>query len=314
VKEAIYNKIKNFKLPDIRIEVFLAELVERWNIDFNDILVKPLGLFKRPYSNDILNINIPKTREEKEKKLSIDTSREGLYDILPEGFFHQKLNVKPTRTTKDSLEEYEIQKQEEKDARKFFLPLEQEFYRERVYLELEERRASDLFLTEKKRENFNQLVKFWQLDDCLNLEQKSILLYLLPYCHFIIGNIELTEQSIEMVLGKKVKIDYIESRRNHQKRSSEGILGQIELGYNLALGEEFNDGIPAVQIDIGPIDNNDLAGYLPGGNEKKILEFLIGYFLPIEFDVHIKLLSKESEKGFILIDDSDVRLGYLTTL
>jgi hypothetical protein len=314
VKETIYNKLKDLNLPDIRIEVFLSELVQRWNVDFDDILVKPLGLFKRPYSKDILDIKIPKTKDKNEKWLSIYTSREGLYDVLPEGLFHQKLNVDPNRTTQDSLADYEIQKKEELDARKFFLPIEQEFYRERVFLELEERRASDLFLTERKKENFNQLVKFWQLDNSLNLEQKLTLLYLLPYCHLIVGNVQLTAMSMEMVLGKTIKINYIESIRNHRINSSGAILGEIELGCDLTLGDAFNDGIPSVRIEIGPIDKNDLAGYLTGGNEQKILEFLIGYLLPVEYDVDIRLLTKESDEEFILMDDSNVRLGYSTTL
>ena len=31
------DKIIKLRLPDIRIEVFLAELLEKWNIDFDNI-------------------------------------------------------------------------------------------------------------------------------------------------------------------------------------------------------------------------------------------------------------------------------------
>jgi hypothetical protein len=308
------DKIIKLRIPDIRIEVYLAELLEKWNIDFDNIRIRSLGLFKRPYSKDILGIEIAKNAQEKRKMLSIKAAREGLYDILPEGLFHQKIQTKPNPSTKDSVEEYKIHQEEEANARKFFLPLEQEFYRERVFLELEERRACDLFLSDDQRGNFNHLVSFWRLSDCLNKEQKSILLYLLPYCHSIVGNLQLTELSMEMVLGKKVKISYIESKENYQINGSETVLGRSGLGHNLVLGESFMDGLPSIKVDIGPLEKQDLEGYLPGGKNEKILSFLFGYFLPIEFEVEVKLLTSESDEDFVLMDDSEVRLGYLTTL
>jgi len=56
------------------------------------------------------------------------------------GLFHQPSNRKAFKSTKETLEEIDDQRTKEASARKFFLPLEQEFFLSRLLIELEERK------------------------------------------------------------------------------------------------------------------------------------------------------------------------------
>ncbi|NJM78905.1 MAG: hypothetical protein HC854_03420 [Flavobacterium sp.] len=57
--------------------------------------------------------------------LNIDISRDGFYDILPESVSHNYSN----NNSSDPVEEFKTRKKEEKEARHFFNPIENELFR-----------------------------------------------------------------------------------------------------------------------------------------------------------------------------------------
>src|ERR1700737_4328317 len=123
---------------DIRFEVFIADLMTE-NLNSDDLVIESNSLFKRSYHHDIESVSEIEYGASKKKKLRFVVNREGIYDQLPEDLFHQ---VSDTHVSdKDAvIQEIKEQQELEKLTRRFFQPVEHEFYNQRIKLEIEERK------------------------------------------------------------------------------------------------------------------------------------------------------------------------------
>jgi hypothetical protein len=126
--------------PDLKLEFILGELMES-GLDPDEVVINALGIFRRRYGKDIVAGEIREYRTNKRQYVNLDINRNGIYDLLPKGLFHQPQNRINNISPVQAIEEYKLQKQIEKDSRIFFLPFEQEFYRLLLLLEAEERKS-----------------------------------------------------------------------------------------------------------------------------------------------------------------------------
>ncbi len=296
----IKELIKNYPL-DIRAEVLMAELVEM-GLDPKRIFIQPIGIFRRFYQKDVVKVDFTYSDLNKIELVHISVNREGLYDSLPEGLFHQPRERNSYKSKDLMKEEVKVHRQEEKNARNFFKPLEREFYNQRIYLEQQEREALLDFS--------NELIKkFWDLPKGLNSKQTNILLYILPAASRIVGNLKLTELCLTAILEAPVRLK-IGTCPVHQAKDDDcSVLGQGILGVNNILGAEFIDGVPAVKLTIGPISPKEVSLYLPSGRQKKLLDWISGYFIPIEWDIETHIEVDNNELIFELNSENSI-LGY----
>ena len=155
----LVQQLKN----DLKAEVIVASWMEERRD--TKVVLQPKGLFARGFDRDIQNVHYDSQRAD----LKLDLNRESLYDSLPEGLFHKAGSGKPQPYKDPSLMVSESRRlsREEKDARKFFLAYEQEMYRQRVQLELVERRSLDGFVNPKFQEFFQE--QLWDLPQGLPL-------------------------------------------------------------------------------------------------------------------------------------------------
>lgn len=304
------DKLINTLEPDVRVEAILAVMLEQGAIDLDNIVIRTKGIFKRPFSKDVLDVELTGKKSGKREILTIDISREGLYDMLPEGVFHDTL-TKAFKTTEDSVEEFKMHRREEKEARNFFLPLEQEFYRLRIHMALEERKA---LFTSTDPSHQGLFSTFWGRQAVLNQQQSAIFFFLLPLFYKIVGNLPLTALCFEAILGQPVTLQWI-NPQEHNSNDYLMPLGKINMGVNFILGNTWCGESPAIEVEIGPLADNDLIDYLPGGKAHKVLDQLYSYFLPVEVEPILKVLAKEAEQPIMLTDSEEAgRLGYTTTI
>ncbi len=170
--------------PDLKLEFILGELMES-GLDPDEIVVNSLGIFRRRYGKDIAAGEIREYRTNKRQYVNLDINRNGIYDLLPKGLFHQPQNRINNISPVQAIEEYRLQMQIEKDSRLFFLPFEQEIYRLLLLLEAEERKSIFDVQNVFRSEVF---IDFWNIPDFFNERQTCNLLYLLPLAGFIVGN------------------------------------------------------------------------------------------------------------------------------
>ncbi len=278
----LHQLIGHILLHSSRMEPLIAELAEQGLLRLDELVVKPKSIFKRAYSKDITAIEILKGEKNKSRdQVLVDVSREGLYDALPEFLFHQPEPPTNYKVFDQRIKESERTKEEEAEAREFFLPFEQEFFRKKLEIEQEERNLFSCFSNPLQLEIFQ---RFWTDVKGIDEYSKSILFFLLPLAQKIAGNIKLMELCFSTVLGNKVEIQKNYDAHGAYSSDSMVSLGEAVLGDNLILGLQVKNELPSLTITIGPVDPSVVPQYLPGGGKQRLKSILFDYFVPIEYD------------------------------
>lgn len=296
---------------EARMEPLLAELLEQKKLSFDDFVLTSLGTFSRGYLKDIIDCTIKKYNNQ--EYLSIGLSREGLYDMLPKAIFHAQEKSSPTQSTERYITDNSRREQErEQEAKNFFLPIEQEFYRLKINIEQEERRLIQGFLNPLQNTLFK---RFWQDATAIEEEYKDILLYLLPLTHKIAGNDETLADCLSTLLGEQVQITRISKKADDFEEIHSFRVNNMNLGVDFILGNTIASEVDQLLVAVGPVKLNTIRDYLTGGAKQKLLEIFCECFVPFELDYVFHISLEETQKAFVFNDDMNTsRLGYSTVL
>ncbi|MGB0879729.1 MAG: hypothetical protein ACPGTO_04100 [Polaribacter sp.] len=279
---------------NIKAESIILELQNNSFIA-NDFLVENKSSFKRGYRRDILK------SKKSDSKLLLELSRDGVYDSLPEGFFHKDIsNKSDTYHSKRK-----IKKREEKDSRLLFSPIENELFNQQVNIDKKEYKLFDNFYDSDN----DFFLKFWNLKDNLDNRYLLKLVKLLPYSHKIAGNLELTRLCLERILNEK--IETVKSFKNEEIKHKKDT--EI-LGVNfIAKTKKTTIGVPFVEFKIGPVTKSNLKKYYKNSEITKFLEIFYSYFLPLEFQVKTSFFGNKDEK-IVLKEDMPPIMGVSTNI
>ena len=304
----------NQLLNDIKAEVIAADMIEN-EVNPADIVIFHDGAFNRNYSRDINYAEVTKL-ENGQQVLGFHITRDGFYDSLPEAVFHDQSN-EPLVSGHEMAKLSKKQKMEEKEARLFFLPLENEIFYQRIQLEIEERKLLYRF-----SENlFNDIYpQFWNLDRTLPKKLVSRLVLILHLTHKILGNPDLTARCLEVILEEEVKINI--SRRSLKEKDLFSIPGKKSTGLGSSLlGEDFicgsyiSDYDPVMEFVIGPLKNSSIEDFLENGSYSRFLSCFYSFFVPIEMEAVTIVKANETKQHFVLNDSSSkVILGYNSSI
>lgn len=296
----IFNELSS-DFKNLKAEVLITEIQETTNFPDDQLVIKNESSFSRSYRRDVISVNNNIDKNWLELKLS----RDGLYDSLPEGLFHSNDSIKK-KSYADVRKRY---KQEEKDARLFFSPLENEFFFQKKEIEKNERKL----LNELSNLKDDFLIDFWNIDDDIPKIYASKLIKLLPYSYKISGNFELTRLSLEQILGvkvslkKKLKNVLIDENKIENKSSN-------KLGIDTILNSKEKEVFyPYLESKIGPIPKDNIDGYLTKNGILKFVDVFYSYFIPFEMEVVTKLIV-ENKEGFELNNTNQPVMGISTKL
>jgi hypothetical protein len=294
--------------PDLKLEFILGELMES-GLDPDEVIINALGIFRRRYGKDIASGEIREYKANKRQYLNLDINRNGIYDLLPRGLFHQPQNKVNNVSPSQAIEEYKLQMQIEKDSRIFFLPFEQELYRLMLFLETEERKSIFDIQNVFRSEVF---IDFWNIPELFTERQTCNLLYLLPLASSIVGNYRLTKLCLECILNDRFEITESLPLNHTVTETGFAALNGVYLGKNFVIGESYQEVSFGLDIYIHPTETEDIISYLEGGGKLKILQFLFDYFIPFDIDVSTHIVSEET---FELREElSFSRLGINTSI
>ncbi len=286
---------------DIRAEVLANLIAQQLDLSTEQILHAPSYFHQRRGRKDVAGISEDFSHRLEKPLVRIDTTREGLYDILPESIF-----LRPEEQFGDDVRKTKALSEQEAKARQFLLPFEQLFF----WLRIEnEQREFDM---ENGLEHWwGQLLPLYKAE-ALDRKQKEILIQMIPHLQEIVGEWALTAQWIELLTGQKITISeeaspLYELPVSLQKRLGDGLLGQ-----DFVLGSSYSDGVPAVRICLEELSPSDIIDYLPNGPKREILENeFLAYLMPLETPFSIELSGKASEGSFELSHDNENNvLGY----
>jgi hypothetical protein len=295
---------------DIRFEVILADLLDD-SLNLDEVVIESESLFKRNYHHDIENASEIEYGAGRKKKLRFVVNREGIYDQLPEDLFHQVTQTNNVTDKYEAIQEIKEHRDLEKQSRLFFQPLEQEFYAQRIRLEIEERKF--LFETNDilPGEIFDQL---WDLPEFLNDLQKSKLGLLMPVIHKLTGQKELLSFVFESITGDPVQIRETVPRKYRIDENPN--LGSMQLSIDSILAGYVCSLQPAVTMVIHISDMENLLDYMPAGKKMILHEYLCNLFMPLDSEIIFDTSFAEKAKTFLIENDSvfQGRLNYTTII
>ena len=275
------------------------------------------SLFKRGYSNDIL-------KAEKilinslDEVLAITLARDGLYDLLPEGLFHTSPDAAISSgkgMASDSRKESRI----EEETRKFFLPFENEFFYQRIQLELQERLILQK-LNDNSLDDF--FLDFWKIDRSLPKELVIKLAVMLPFVKEIVGDFAMTASCLGAILDEEVTymIRYTSEPHGHsdtsfQPSDDDNSLGKASLGINLITDGHFLESSKLIHFSIGPLKKTTIEPYLEKGDIARFIACFCSFFIPMEMDYEIDVIMQKESQAFVLDSTNNQSImGYSTII
>ncbi|MGB3780910.1 MAG: type VI secretion system baseplate subunit TssG [Tunicatimonas sp.] len=275
------------------------------------VLICSQGTFRRSYQQDILAVAPSGGQTE---SVRIDVAREGLYDMLPEGVFHESPPGGAGIDTEAAVGEVEQNRREEQEARRFFLPIEQEFYRQKIALEHQEHAYFQSARPGSRAGAF--LRKLWGVPaDLLPAQQQGFLL-LAPHLHRLAGRLPEVERCFAFLLPVPVQLTQQYHPEAVSMEQAPVLLGDTTLGHDAVLGETLDDPWPYWQLTLGPMKGEQLRSFLEGGSMNRFIRWLSGYLLPAGVDYYIDIEVATEDQAFCLRDDTSFmgRLGHTTYL
>ncbi|WPP49128.1 type VI secretion system baseplate subunit TssG [Catalinimonas niigatensis] len=295
---------------DLYVEVVIASLIEQGKINPEKLYIKPQGSFSRNYQADLAKVEVIEDRKLEQSAVYVHVNREGIYDMLPEGLFHKNLRKTKHIDTEESVKELKLHREEEKSARKFFLPLEQMFYQQRIMIEIEEQKSL-IGLSEAIVDEL--ITDFWQIPIRLDYYQSLCLAYMLPIMHTIVGNTDLTAQCLSILLQVPVSLES-NVAKSESLTLAYNRLGSFCLGDNFLLDDMYVPELDSITISIGPLEGLSILDFLPHRQQQDYLDFLVSYFIPAELDWEIDIIVNPAQETFRLGDVSEKGLLNYTTV
>jgi hypothetical protein len=231
---------------------------------------------------------------------------------LPEGLFYQPASErKLMRNATDMAEDYKLNKRNEQAARRFFMPIENDFFLQRIHLEQEECSLLEGLQCGILNDYF---VKFWDLDPSIPKLLLVQLILLLPYVCRITGDLDTTTTCLQKLLNEEVHIT--EKLPAHTKSEQVFELGNMQLGINSMCGNTFFEPYPVLECSIGPLQNSSVADYIENGRMDAFLKTFYRFFMPAEAEVITKVEIQQQKKKMFLKtpEHEEPVLGYSSFL
>jgi type VI secretion system protein ImpH len=280
---------------DLKAEVIAAGLIQK-GVPSSQIIIHPKGTTQRSYRKDVSAFYTLLSDYDNTEYLYLETHRDGFYDSLPENIFHQPTRGRTEKNKFEVIDEIRKHRAEEKAARKFFLPLEQEFLNIRTLLHLLE----DDF--EKNSENSKLIDVFsehWPILKKLDTYHAYVFLRIIPLIHSIRNHFELTSKAMGLVLGVAVEI-HLNKPGKINARSFLFDLGGCILGMDSTVGEDVMDGEYDLKVSIGPLKDEEIPLFITRGKYETVVDELLDYFIGANYLYQKELLIDEPEKQFTL--------------
>ncbi len=270
-----YNNQRYYLL---KAESLCADLIEN-GIGFEDLFIRFAGSFRKSYRNDIEEVTF--SGEGRKSPVTIELNRDGIYDKLPEGLFHQTRGSSRTASVSAMVTEYRQFREEERMARKFFQPVEQEIFCYQVMIEQLERKIQFGILNGDAGAAFYD---FWDIDPRLPKKAVATLILIMPWLRTIKRDKDLTAKALSMALAKEVSIVEKVSYTGYSADAGFVLGGASYLSRNTVCGASGT--IPLVQwvFTINGLSYEEMEDYLPGKGYGQFISRFKELFIPVEID------------------------------
>ncbi|MGS2740400.1 hypothetical protein [Sinomicrobium sp. M5D2P17] len=305
-EDIVFEELQDIPSFDLKAEL-LFEVLMRRKIQEKDITVIPQGNFFRKFSKDVMQVELDMNHAD---MWHFKVSRDGFYDILPEGITH---NYRTRSRSEDPVEEYKKRKREEKEARYFFNPLENEFFRFRHEIE-------------KYESDFFRDINAYGLSDVIRMilgvsgkvpDELLVKMFflLMRQKNYVSRNTEDVRKGLEAIIGEKVKV-ISKNVKLEQVFDPYEKTDDMLLGINTTLVSKEEIYLKKYHFVIGPLkDSKKLLEYVNKGQMESFLEAFFHLFLPCQVQFSYQLMLNDDDRLFRLNETLyQSRLGISTVI
>ena len=309
---SIWKDLLEGGAEDLRPEVVVGELLISGVLSENDLFFIRNGGTKRSVSRDIERVQLPGSTELRSERGMIELNRAGIYDGLPEGVFHQPKGSRPFRSIEEVKEEFVENERIERDARKFFWPIDHELSWARVMIELNERRLTTDLLDDVTGRG---VLRFWDPPSYFSDEEKGDLLMLMPLCHRLVGDPVLSAQAMEEVLQVPVRLSTRIDERSLETDQDLGMQSDMQLGVDSLLSGPATVLEQVLVARIGPMDAQVANTFAPGQLGRRKLDHLLGLLTRADQLAQVEIVVTPAPAGARLATERGYcRLGVTSIL
>jgi hypothetical protein len=294
---------------DYKAEVVAASLLGYYHAA-ERIFIKRMGINDRAKNKDVVILK-NKSFNMEDESLIIETNREGIYDYMPEGTFHIPTLGNINNSTDNIIEEIRKQKKAEEEARLFFMPFELEA----SYVELSALYYENCLDNKGANEDLlNVLKELWPIMQQLDESDAKTFIHLLPFFHAARGNKIWFQKCMTAFLGYPVAVTNVHHLVEEDSNANNLLLSRTTLGINTLLCGNHYNGNVNWQINIGPVEANDISKFIVGSNFNKLLYAIYDYCLPAYITALQQCVTTASGKSFTLPPTAAFEnyLGYTT--
>ena len=299
---------------DFKATTKVAELFENGHFEKDQVAILPVGAKQSAYAKDINGYSSYYSESMLKDCLIVEVNREGLYDMLPEGLFH----VTPTRSSGlsdlEMMADVQLRRNEEKDARKFFMPFEAELNYMRILLEWYENRLD-------KKTSYTDLSMIfgteWKEFELLDNDQRIIWMNLLPVIQQKRNDIHFLSELLSVLFNIPVHVDQNPSAIIQVPISDDMQfkMGSGALGTDTVIGTCFQSEREEIYISVGPADGSKLIAFLPGTPYAHLIDIVASYLIPVETAIKVELVSSQENRiGSLGADSANAFLGFTVYL
>ena len=251
------------------------------------------------------------SRGNKAEYLDIYTRRRGLYDSLPEGLFHQRMDIRDKKNRGEVVESFKKEREVELSARIFFRPFEITIDRmliqaQRYEMALEKRNKSDEFV--------RLLSSYWGLLKRLPLDKSLFVISLLSQCYRLTTPQQISEV-LSVLLGCEVNIQ-LTYKQMRMETDCDWELGKSMLGVDSVIGELIEDAFPVVEISINGLRRSQRGLVMKGTKAYDQFMEILDLFIPADAEIEISSTVAPEEAMFFMSDLPELApiLGITSTI
>ena len=275
-------------------------------------IYRRMGIAARSFSGDYTLPEVADLQHISDSWNTIFVHREGFYDMLPEGLFHD-LRLRASLDDTEALHAQLLREREaEAAARAFFAPFEQPYHQLYDALEQELRVGTGIVATALLELLLGEASGLALLSQV----QLSAFLAHLPRLHSIRGDLPAAQIFLEEVLGLPVGISPAPQQQLADLKSLNPPLGSEKccLGLAWCLGMESSIDTEDLLVTVGPVPSRSTwegLGWMGGKDEQRV-RFLCSLVLPVELPYTFEVKCNPAEHG--LWPGSESVLGFNTHL
>uniref|UniRef100_F4C6C1 Type VI secretion system baseplate subunit TssG n=1 Tax=Sphingobacterium sp. (strain 21) TaxID=743722 RepID=F4C6C1_SPHS2 len=310
----IYTTHINSLTTDFKASSIIAAILEEGEMQDDLVEIVPSGPDRSVYAKEIKGVEHYYSETLMQDRVVIKVNREGFYDMLPEGLFHRIPKYKDRMTKEEMIAHVRERREEEKFARQFFMPFEAALYHLRMLLDLYENRLD-------KRSSYRDLAKLfvplWPEFATLDNEQCIVWMHLIPYIPHKRNDLSFLESAIEALFNVRGKV-ICQTQctiKTEIPPAHQFALGNGYLGVDTIIGRHFMHQEDKVRILMGPAPIEKLLCFLPQQSNRRTLDTLCHYLLPIDTAVELQLSYLPGDRvGSLGKDSKYALLGYTAHL